>query len=765
MGNLPHELTSFVGRRREIAEVRRLLSVSRLVTLTGIGGVGKTRLALRVAADSGRAFDDGVWLVGLGELHDPGAVGDAVSSAVDLREGRDAAPETLLVEYLAARKPLLVLDNCEHLVEPVADLAVTLLRACPELRILATSREPLGIGGEAVLRVPPLTMPEPTAAGGGLGHYEAVSLFAERAAMAVPGFAVTENNQDVVAAICRRLDGLPLAIELAAVRLRVMSLEQILQRLTDRFGVLTSDSRGAPARQHTLQWCIDWSHELCTPAERAMWGRLAVFSGGFDLDAVEAVCTDTVAEDEVVDVVGSLIDKSILIREADTAGAVRYRMLETLRDYGTERLQETGEFGSLLRRHRNWYEHMVLRAESDWISSRQVAWIGCLDAEQPNIRAALQFCLTGPREADAGLRMAAALYPYWRVRGRLREGMRWLAQLLAVQGGTPSVGRIKALHVLSVLSGLHGDPEASALYAERGGALAGQLGDRTATALMAEAVGHHALITRDSVTACEHFESSLAVFRTDGNLLYMIWSLFGLALASHADGNRIRSEECHQEILTITESRGESIYRGWALWGLGMGAWERGEHSRAKDLLTRGLQLALSVDDRASAAGCLEVLTWIAVDEGALQRAAKLMGSTEALAQTVGSPYTIYPNLRVLRDRFEQKPRPAIGDRAVETEFRHGLGMRFEDAVDYALDAKGPPNTSVEPGPTILTRREQQVAELVAEGLTNRAIAAKLVISQRTAQGHVEHILSKLGFTSRTQIAAWIVAQTQGRQS
>ncbi|ANS28158.1 transcriptional regulator, LuxR family [Rhodococcus opacus] len=465
-----------------------------------------------------------MWSVGLGELHDPDAVVDAVSSALTLREGQDAAPESLLVEYLAARKLLLVLDNCEHLVEPVAELAGTLLRACPELRILATSREPLGIGGEATFRVPSLTMPESdkrSAPAERLGHFEAVDLFAERAATAVPGFAVTENNQDVVAAICRRLDGLPLAIELAAVRVGVMSVEQILHRLTDRYGLLTTGARDVPARQQTLQWCIDWSHELCTPAERAMWGRLAVFSGSFELDAVEAICADPVAADQVVDVVGSLIGKSILIREADAAGAVRYRMLDTLRDYGTERLQETGEFGSLLRRHRDWYEHVVLRAESDWISSRQAAWIVRLDVEQPNILAALQFCLIGSSEADAGIRMAAALYPYWRVRGRLREGMRWLAQLLAVQDGTPSMDRIKAVRVLGVLSGLHGDPEASALYVERGGALAAQLGDRVAEALMADAAGHHALVAQDNATACRHFESSLAVFRTDGNLLYL----------------------------------------------------------------------------------------------------------------------------------------------------------------------------------------------------------------------------------------------------
>ncbi|MFF2109425.1 ATP-binding protein [Rhodococcus koreensis] len=763
-GNLPHELTSFVGRRSEVVEVRSLLSVSRLVTLTGIGGVGKTRLALRVAADSARAFEDGVWLVELGEVYEPGAVVDAALSALGLREGAGVAPEALLVEYLEPRKLLLVLDNCEHLVEPAADLARPLLRACPELRVLATSREPLGIGGEAVFRVPPLTMPDPnrqTQAAGEFDHYESMSLFAERAAMAVPGFAITENNQDVVARICRRLDGLPLAIELAAVRLRAMSEDQILRRLTDRFGLLTTGSRGAPVRQQTLAWCIDWSHELCSPAERELWGRLAVFFGSFALDAVEGICAHTSAADQVVDVVGSLIDKSILIRE-EAGGTVRYRLLETLRDYGTERLQETGEFASLLRRHRDWYEHLVLRAESEWISSRQVGWLVRLDAELPNIRAALQFCLTGPTEAGAGLRMAAALYPYWRVRGRLREGMRWLAQLLAVQGGTADVERIKALYVLSVLSGLNGDPDASALYAERGAAMAAQLGDRLGGALMADAAGWHALFTGESAAACEYFESSLPVFREDGNPLYLMWSLLGLALACDAAGDRARSEECQREILAVTESRGESVYRGWSLWGAAMGAWRRGEGSRAKDLVTRGLQLARLVDDRISAMGCLELLSWIAVADGAPRRAARLMGATEALARTVGRQSTIFPNAHVEHARFEQEARQAIGDRGFETEFRQGLGTRFDDAAAFALEETGPSDSSAEPGATSLTRREQQVAELVAEGLTNKAIAARLVISQRTAQGHVEHILSKLGFNSRAQIAAWSIEQKRG---
>lgn len=305
MGNLPHELTSFVGRRREMAEVRRLLSVSRLVTLTGVGGVGKTRLALRCAADCKRVFADSVWSVSLGEMRDPGAVTDAVMSALGLREGRGSTPAMQLVEYLAPRQLLLVVDNCEHLVAPVASLSEALLRSCPDFRILATSREALGIGGEVVLAVPPLTLPKTNDQSSIVGgNYEAMSLFAERARAVVPGFVVVESNQNAIATICRRLDGLPLAIELAAVRLRAMSVDQIQQRLTDRYGLLTTGNRAAPERQQTLQLCIDWSYELCTLEERDLWRRLTVFSGGFELDAVEGICSDRAK----VDVAGTDVD-------------------------------------------------------------------------------------------------------------------------------------------------------------------------------------------------------------------------------------------------------------------------------------------------------------------------------------------------------------------------------------------------------------------------------------------------------------------------
>ncbi|AWK72597.1 LuxR family transcriptional regulator [Rhodococcus oxybenzonivorans] len=763
VGNLPHELTSFVGRRREIAEARGLLATSRLVTLTGIGGVGKTRLALRVALDSSRAFEDGVWLVELGELEEDALVVGAVVAALKLREQQSEAPEVVLREFLEPRCALLVLDNCEHLVDAVAGLTEFLLRSCPELRILATSREPLGIPGEATVRVPPLTLPHSghPASVKALAQYESVALFAERAAAAVPGFHLTEDNRVAVVQICQQLDGLPLAIELAAVRLRVMSVEQILQRLTDRYQLLTTGCRGAPARQQTLLWCIDWSHELCTPQERELWGRLAVFAGGFELDAVEKICSGSLRPAEVVDVVASLIDKSILIRE-EARGAVRYRLLETLREYGREKLQETSEFASLLRRHRNFYEQLAVQARSEWVSARQVRWIQRLDAEQPNLRAALHFCLTSPKEAAAGLRMAAALYPFWRSRGLLREGRRWVDQLLAVRGAGSAEERIRALYVAVMLSELNSEVEASSAAIEEAHTLAQGVADPISHALIAHAEGGRAMFGGHLDAARANYEAALAVFRTDDNLLHLIWGLLGLALATGST-DPDRSAQCQSEILALTEAHGESVYRSWSLWAAGMSAWQHRDFEGAEGLLKQGLQLAGMVDDRISAAGCLEVLGWIAVGRGDSHHAAELMGAAHALAHAVGNPNTVYPNQRIHHLDCAEQARRDIGDRAFEAAFHQGMNTCLEEAAAAVLGTKQRTNPNTDQSQTALTRREWQVAELVADGLTNKAIAATLVISQRTAQGHVEHILAKLGFTSRTQIAAWVVEHAQDR--
>nr|WP_271208860.1 protein kinase [Rhodococcus wratislaviensis]GLK33205.1 hypothetical protein GCM10017611_00470 [Rhodococcus wratislaviensis] len=768
VGNLPFELTSFVGRRRELTESKHLLSASRLVTLTGIGGVGKTRLALRVANDVRRDFGDGVRLVELGELRDGSLLVDMVAAALGLRDQPARQLEDVVTEFLASRHLLLLLDNCEQVVEAVAALAEMLLRTCPQLWILATSREPLSIGGEVVLRVPPLTVPDPDREPSlrGLPRYDSVTLFAQRAAAAVPGFELTEDNRVTVARICRQLDGLPLPIELAAARLRAMSPEQILQRLTDRYTLLTLGNRGAPTRQQTLRLSIDWSHELCTPREQQLWARLSVFAGSFELDAAEEICGEDMAPEMVLDAVTALVDKSILVRE-DAGVAVRFRMLETLRDYGREKAEQTGVHSVLRRWHRDWYQRLVLQVKDEWIGPQQLEWIARLEREQPNLREAMEFCTSGETDADAeaGLRIAAALFPFWLSRGLFREGRHWLYRALARQSGQPTVARVEALYADSVLAGVQGDIPASTALVEEAQVLVEHMTDPLARARITHADGLLGLVTGDLSRACTRMEEALEVFTARGDLSSRVWMLFMLGLVYELQGDAHRAIGCHQQVLDITESHGESVYRSYSLWALGVAALQQGDRGQAAQLLEQCLRLTRLVDDPLTSALTLEAIAWLAAAEDGARRAAILMGAAEALGRAMGSSSVLFPTLLARHEDCERITRTALGQRAFESARREGAVLGFEDAVAYGLGeflhATAP---SAGSSPTALTKRERQVADLVAQGLTNKAIAASLVISPRTAQGHVEHILTKLGFTSRTQIAGWVLEHAQGER-
>jgi predicted ATPase/DNA-binding CsgD family transcriptional regulator len=757
-GNVPAELTSFVGRRRERSEIKRLLSAARLVTLTGLGGVGKTRLAVQAAGQVRRACPDGVWLVELADLCDPELVAHEVAAALRLRE--QPAPPALgvLIEYLRARRTLVVLDTCEHLLDGCAALVSGLLRACPDLRILATSREPFDIIGEVVVPVPPLSLPSPErlSVAPAMEQSEAVCLFVDRAKAAVPMFCLSGDNRAAVAAICHRLDGLPLAIELAAARLRVLSPDQILQRLTDRYRFLTG---GAGRRRHrTLRACVEWSYELCTPAERTLWTRLAVFADGFELDAAETVCAGDAPAPDLLDTVASLVNKSILIRQ-ERGRVVWYRLLETVRDYAIAKLRDSGEHPALRRRHRAWYEHLVQQANRDWIGPRQGDWLSRLDREYPNIRAALAYCVTETAEAQAGLRIVAALHSYWKARGQLSEGRYWLDQALACEGG-PTAERGRALFIDSVLAGLQGDIPAATARAAQLHDLARQRGDPSTHALAAHAYGHLALVTGDLPGALATLEDAVAAFRAVGDVHRRVAALFGLAVTSGLLGDQARAAACHDEITAITDARGESSYRGYSLWALGLAAWRQGDHRRAAELVNQTLRLEHRLHDPIRAAMCFEVLAWIAAHEHHAERAATLLGAAAALAQATGTPTVAYPNLHDYHHECERRTRQALGDAAFEAAFQHGKDLSVADAIHHALGEQPQP-AAPPPAParTTLTRRQQQVAELIADGLTNKDIAAKLLIAQRTADSHVESILIRLGFTSRSQVAAWITTR------
>ncbi|WP_063044351.1 protein kinase domain-containing protein [Nocardia pseudovaccinii] len=760
--NLPLELTSFIDRRTETAEVKNLLSTHRLVTLTGIGGVGKTRLAMRSAANARRDFAEGVRVIELADVRDQTVLVEVVAATLGLRDDSHQPVHSVVLQYLSSREILLVLDNCEQVVEALAELVETLLLACPNLRILVTTREPLDIAGEAVLRVLPLTVPDPDhePTFRGLPKYDAVTLFADRAAAVVPGFELTEDNKATVARICSRLDGLPLAIELAAARMRAMSPAQILRRLTDRYALLTRSSRTAPERQQTLRWCIDWSYQLCTPDEQRIWARLSVFAGGFELDAAEQVCGGDLAPATLLDVLSSLVDKSIVIRE-ESDGVVRFRMLETMRDYGREKLQETDEYQDLRRRHRDWYERLALAAEAEWISDRQLDWLARLDREQQNFRAMLEFCLAedDPEATEAGLRTATALFPFWSFRGVYSEGRRWLKRALAHPGTSSIQHRAGALHAATVMAAVQGNLDRASALTAQSHTYAEQDSSPIAQALVDYADGAMALRRDEPARAASFFEAVIEALGSNRRqYLYLVSSL-SLAMAYTLQGDTARAIEQYERVLSITEACGETLYRANALWGIGIAAWQQGEPDRAQELLKEAIRVSSPTRSSVLAAFGLEALAWVVADSDG-ERSAILMGAAKKLWPRAGGVSTIFPNLSHYHDQWDRETRRILGKRGFDAAFRHGQSMGMDAAVAYALGQQ--PNASQRfTAESKLTKREREIANLVAQGLTNKQIAAKLVISRRTAEGHIEHILTKLGFTSRAQIAAWIVDEAR----
>ncbi|GGL42006.1 hypothetical protein GCM10011588_65950 [Nocardia jinanensis] len=763
-GNLPLELTGLVDRRSEVAEVKNLLSTSRLVTVAGTGGVGKTRLALRVATRVKRDFA-GVWWIDLTDVSERSILVDAVAASVGVRDESVRPVLEVLVEFLCPRDVLLVLDNCEQLVAAVAELDEVLLKACPGLRILVTSREPLNIAGEAVVRLSPLTVPDPSREPTllGLPRFDALTLFAERAAAAVPGFELDEDNKGAVAQICARLEGLPLAIELAAARLRAMSPQQILERLDDRFPVLTRGaSRTAPARQQTLRLCIDWSYDLCTPAEQQLWTQLSVFAGSCELDAVEGVCDIDPAPRSLLDVLSSLVDKSILVRE-ESGPVVRFRMLEMLRKYGRQELQKSGRYREIRRRHRDWYRRMVSDAAAGWISEQQPGWIARIEREQPNLRDALEGCLSEDTEeaAEAGLRIAAGLYEFWHFRGLYGEGRSWLSRVLACSGADAPRARIEALCAGSKLASVHSDFRQATALLEEARALAGPQPAAMVRAQFAYSEGLLALSRGDAESASSRFEYAVELTGSDPTNHLRINALTLLAWAHEVRGDAARASEYWRGILAVTEPRGELLHRGAALRGLGVTAWRQGERDRAEHYLAEALRVNGGLNNQLLTVFCLEALAWIVDIPAGAERAAVLMGAAQGLWPTGSRVMTVFHNLARFHEECERRARESSGDRRFDVAYERGQAMDMETAVAYALGEKAT-DRAARSGPVVkLTKRERQVAELVARGLSNKQIATKLVVSPRTAQGHVENILAKLGFTSRAQIAAWIVENAE----
>ncbi|HEX5506424.1 MAG TPA: helix-turn-helix domain-containing protein [Thermomicrobiales bacterium] len=734
--NLPADLTSFVGRERERAEVARLLAGARSITLTGVGGVGKTRLALRVAADLGGEYADGVWLVELGALTEPALVPPAVARAVGVREQPGRALDGTLPDALSTRHLLLVLDNCEHLLGACAALAARLLRACPRLCVLATSREPLGVPGEVAWPVPPLAVPAESAGlpFPALAGAEAVRLFAARAGAARPGFALTARNADAVARICRRLDGIPLAIELAAARARALAPAEIAARLDDRFPLLAAGDRAAPPRHQTLRAALDWSYDLLDEAERRLFERLAVFAGEFTLAAAEAV---TEMRSEKVEVrkgfhaedfsllapLARLVDRSLVL--ADTAGEdgeTRYRLLETVRAYGAERLAVRGEAVLIRRRHAAWVVALAEEAAAAFHGPREGRWLRRVERAHPEVRAALSWALAHD-DAETALRLGAALWWAWGVYGHTAEGRAWLERALAlpvaaaptrlrarvlaraarfalVQGdiatartwldeaGAPGGGPeddavLYAVGTMAALSQFAGDFEGAGRTIDAALALARRLGDTWSECRLLEMRAHVALRRGDVATAAALLEEDARLARRAGDAWGLATALGELGDLARARGAHAEAGARYAESLALREGLGIPGATPSLRHNLGYVALAAGDVTAATASFADALDQFRRLGERRGVAECLLGLAAVAAATGRAGDAARWFGAGEAALAALGSD--LWPSNRADYERGVALARDALGPAAFADARAAGRALPLEEAVALAL--------------------------------------------------------------------------------
>jgi predicted ATPase/DNA-binding CsgD family transcriptional regulator len=767
--NLPGQVTRFIGRRRELPAIAEAIERYRLVTLRGAGGVGKTRLALRAARDVRDTFADGSWFVELSALRAPGLLPRTISAALGLPDEVSGDTVEVLAAALAERELLLVLDTCEHLVEDCASLAQVLLGAVPGLRILTTSREPLGVPDEHALLINPLELPDSARPHDNqhennvrTPQADAVTLFVDRAQAAVPEFTLTSENAAAVAALCRRLDGIPLALELAAVRLRGMPVQEILDRLTDRFAILGS-ARTATDRHRTLRAAISWSYDLCTPAEQRLWAELSVFPGSFGLEAAEHVCGPGTFETLI-----RLVEKSI-VQYGDDRN--RYQLLDTMREFGVERLAGTGE--ELNGRHRDYYLGLARQSAADSLSARQASWLTRLGAETGNLRVALDYSFTAPGQQGAGLEMTVLLQHFWFMTGQFNEGRRW--HDLAVATEQRSSAHDWAVYGAGVLAVQQGDLEASEPLLERAAALAAESGDEDLAAHVARGQGSIALSRGDFATARARYEAALASFERIGfsdPIAFLTYSrLAAVCLFTFELDQAVRlSEECVRRC----DELGEQWARSTALWVRGAARWLSGDTPAAIEDALACLRVKEALGDMHAIAMSFDLLSVCLVATGDFERAAVLHGAGDALWALLKAPVLVGPAYAEFRTSAANTARGRLGEERFEALMSRGLAMPLPDALAVATgeapadvtpatvsgfeDGTAAADSQVKP----LTRREKEIAALVAAGLGNREIAGRLVLSKRTVDSHIDHIFTKLGFSSRTQLVGWVLEQRKG---
>ncbi len=854
--NLPSQLTSFVGREKELAEVKKLLQNARLLTLIGPGGTGKTRLSIQAASEMLDQYPDGVWFVELAPILDPLLVPRTTTIAIGLRDEPQRPVIDMLCDYLHEKKLLLVIDNCEHLVDACARMADRILHAAPDICILASSREALGIGGEVSYRVPSLGLPDiqhlPSVES--LSQYEAVRLFIDRATSALPSFTVTNENAPALAQVCFRLDGIPLALELAAAKIRVLSLEQIAKRLDDRFKLLTGGSRTALERHQTLRAAIDWSYNLLPSAEQILFRRLSVFSGGWTLEAAEWVCKgDSVQSEDILNLLEKLINKSLVIKE-ETENESRYHMLETIRQYAHEKLVMASEKQDMCNRHLKYFLKLSEQIEAELVGPQQVEWLARTNKERSNLRAALEHAIRS--DVEAGLFISGRLEHFWR-NFDLREGARWLAEFLQKPEpkGHPHA-RAKALYTQGrflfnfeqyneaqavteeslalfrmvgdqygevdslvslgyiVMVGALADPAKGSEVLKQALTLARSLGDigRQAWALNVLGWDH-----RDYKRAFAYWEEAIMLYRQVGhwgrladnlselgffllmdgqvdaaqkfldesNLLFQelnmkeasnfLLSAYGQIALRRGDYELARTY--FQEDVRINNKLGHRISYLWAVSRLGFAELRAGNIAEARQIFAETAQNFQKDESRIGVVYSLEGMSSLYIAVGKAGPAARLIGWADATREIIGDTRPKLEQSDV--DKVIMACITKIDEAAFSDMYAEGKKMTLDEAMVLALktaeeitEIKLPPpreSTILVYIPSQrevekqkyggLTTREREVAAQIAQGKSNQAIAVELFVGLKTVEAHVTRILSKLGFTSRAQIAGWAVAK------